>query len=89
MLGRWLAFTRYCDYQSCMVYSIQTGGRKGILILSNDRALVLLQGGQCRWAGGGGGDGLFVHDSLEVNEYLVKAKSLAKGATPSLRYNTV
>ena len=45
-----LAFTRYCCYQYCMVYSRQTGGRKGSRILSNNRALVLLQGEQCRWA---------------------------------------
>jgi len=37
-----------------MVYSILSGGRKGTLILSNHRAIVLHQGGQCRWAGGGG-----------------------------------
>jgi len=36
-----LAFTRYWYYQYCMVYSIQTRGRKGSLILSNDRAIVL------------------------------------------------
>jgi len=47
-----LAFTRYCHYQYGMVYSIQTGGLKGILILSNNRAIVLHQGGQCGWAGG-------------------------------------
>jgi len=47
-----LAFTRYCYYQYCMVYSIQTGGRKGSRILTNSCALVLHQGGQCRWAGG-------------------------------------
>jgi len=35
-----------------MVYSRQTGGRKGSRILSNNRAIVLLQGEQCRWAGG-------------------------------------
>jgi len=35
-----------------MVYSIQTGGLKGSLILSNNRAIVLHQGGQCGWAGG-------------------------------------
>jgi len=34
-----------------MVYSIHTGGRKGSFIRSNNRAIVLQQGGQCRWAG--------------------------------------
>jgi len=34
-----------------MVYTIHTGGRKGSLILSNNRAIVLQQGGQCRRAG--------------------------------------
>jgi len=29
-----------------MVYSIETGGRKGSRILSNNRAIVLHQGGQ-------------------------------------------
>jgi len=43
---------RDCDCQYCMVYSIHTGGRKGSLIPSHDRAIVLHQGGQCRWAGG-------------------------------------
>jgi len=47
-----LAFTRYCYCQNCMVYSTHTGGRKGSLILFNHRAIVLHQGGQCRWAGG-------------------------------------
>jgi len=36
-----LAFTRYCYCQYCMVYSIHTGGRKGSLIRSNHRAIVL------------------------------------------------
>jgi len=35
-----------------MVYSIHTGGRKGSRIQLNHRAIVLHQGGQCRWAGG-------------------------------------
>ena len=47
-----LAFTRYCSYQYCMVYNIQTEDRKRSRILSNHRAIVLHQGGQCRWAGG-------------------------------------
>jgi len=49
--GRRLVFTRYCYHQHCMVYSIQTGGRRGSRILSNNRAIVLHQDGQCRWAG--------------------------------------
>ena len=47
-----LALTRYCYYQHCMVYSIHTGGGRGSCILSNERAMVLYQGRQCRWAGG-------------------------------------
>jgi len=47
-----LAFTRYYYDQYCMVYSIQTGGRKGSCIRSNDRAIVSHQGGQHRWARG-------------------------------------
>ena len=47
-----LAFTRYCHYQYCMVYSLQTKFRRGSRILPNDRAIVLHQGWQCRWAGG-------------------------------------
>jgi len=35
-----------------MVYSIQTGGRKGSRILFDNHAIVLHQGGQCRWAEG-------------------------------------
>ena len=50
LVGR--AFARYLFYQYCMVYSIRTGGRKGSLILSNSRAIVLHQGVKCRWAGG-------------------------------------
>jgi len=48
----YLTFTRYCYYQYCMVSSIQTGGQKGSRILSNNRTMVLHQGGQCRWSGG-------------------------------------
>ena len=47
-----LAFTRYWYYQSCMVYRIQAGGRKGSCILSTNRAIVLYQRGQCRGRGG-------------------------------------
>jgi len=36
-----LAFTRYCYYQSCIVYSLQTRVRRGSRILPNNRALVL------------------------------------------------
>jgi len=50
--GGELALTRYCYYQYCMVYSVQTGGRKGSRILPNSRAIVLQQCGQCRWAWG-------------------------------------
>jgi len=71
---RELAFTRYCDYQYCVVYSIQTGGWKGSRILSNNRAMVLHQSGQCRWARERK-DGWFVHNNLEVNEYLVNANA--------------
>ena len=46
-----LAFTRYCYYHYCMVYGIQTRGRRGGRILPNSRAIVLHQGGQCRWGG--------------------------------------
>ena len=47
-----MALTRYCYYQYCMVYSMQTGGWKGSRILSNNRVIVLYQDGQCRWARG-------------------------------------
>ena len=47
-----MAFTRYWYDQSCMAYSIQTGGRKGSRLLPKDRAIVLHQGGECRWVGG-------------------------------------
>jgi len=73
-----------------MVYSIQTGGRKGSCIFSNNCAIVLHQGEQYRCAGGGGGGGgggermvEFVHNSLEVNAYLVKAKLLFYVYQPS------
>jgi len=46
-----LAFTRYCYYQYCMVYSIQTRGRRGGRILPNSCAIALHHGGQCRWGG--------------------------------------
>jgi len=49
-----------------MVYSIQTGGREGSRILSNNCAIVLHQGKQCRWAGGVKND-RFVHNNLDVN----------------------
>jgi len=67
-----LALTRYCYYQYCMVYSIDTGGRKGSRTPSNNRAIILHQGGQCRWARGMK-HGWFVDNSLNVNEYLVQA----------------
>jgi len=35
-----------------MAYTIRTGGRQGSRLLSNDRAIVFHQGGQCGWAGG-------------------------------------
>jgi len=35
-----------------MVYGMKTGGRRGGRILPGSRAIVLHQGGQCRWAGG-------------------------------------
>jgi len=61
-----------------MVCRIQTGYRKGSLILSNNRAVVLHQGGQCKVGGGGRMDGWFVHNSLEGNTHLVKAKCQPK-----------
>jgi len=45
------AFTRYCYYQYCMVYGIQTGGRRVGRILLNRRAIVLHRVGN---AGGRG-----------------------------------
>jgi len=71
-------FTRYCYCQYCMVYSIQTRGRKGTRILSNNCALVLHQGRQCRWAGG-------------MKEWLIRAHQLrskrisCKGQAQALR----
>jgi len=49
---RYLALTRYCYYQYCMVYGIQTIVWRGSRILPIHRAIVLHQGGQCRWAEG-------------------------------------
>jgi len=56
-----LAITRYWYYQYCMAHSIQTRVRRGSLILPNNRAIVLHQIGQCRWAGG-------------VNRWLIRAQ---------------
>jgi len=64
-LRRGLAFTRYCYDQYCIVYSIHTEGRKASRILSNHRAILLHQGGQCRWAGGVKGWLIRVHTSFE------------------------
>ena len=36
-----LAFTRYCHYQYCMVYSIQMGSGGGCRNVRNGRAIVL------------------------------------------------
>jgi len=47
-----LAFTRYFYHQYYMVYSIQTGVRRGSRTLSYSGAIELHQGGQCRWAWG-------------------------------------
>ena len=52
MLSMGLVFTRHRYYQYCMAYGIHMGGRKGSRILSNNRVIVLHQGGQCRRAGG-------------------------------------
>jgi len=75
MALRNLAFTRYCYYQYCIVYnSMQTEGRKASRILSNNRAILLHQGGQCRWAGGMKG-WLIRAQQFRINEYLVKANA--------------
>jgi len=52
--------------------SIQTEGRKASGILSNNRAILLHQGGQCRWAGGMKG-WLIRAQQFRINEYLVTA----------------
>jgi len=52
-----------------MAYSFQTGDRKGCLILSNHRAIVLHQGEKCRWAEGF--KGWLIR---KVNTFLIKAK---------------
>jgi len=49
--GWGLGITRYCYYQYCKVYSTQIGVWMGSRILPNHRAIVLHQGGKCRWAG--------------------------------------
>ena len=40
------------NHHHCMVYGKYTGGRRGGRIMPNSRAIVLQQGGQCRWARG-------------------------------------
>jgi len=67
-----LAFTRYCYYQCCMVYGIYKGGREGVLYCSID---VKQYCNSVADAVGrvGPKDVRFVHNSLDVNEYLVKA----------------
>ena len=47
-----VACTRYCYCQYCMVYSIQMRGRKGSRIRSNNRAIILHQGGTMQVGGG-------------------------------------
>jgi len=53
MLHLYLEFTRYCQYQYCMVSGIQKGGRGGGggVVLRNSRAIVLQLYGHCRWGG--------------------------------------
>jgi len=46
------AFTRYCHYQYCMVYSIQKGSRGGGIYCAEIRAIVLQSFEQCRCVGG-------------------------------------
>ena len=83
-----LALTRYCYYQFCLVSSIQTGGRWGSRILPNNRAIVLYQGGQCRWAGGRVTlKSQPVHNSLEVKEYRVKANEPLGSSSSTPRVN--
>jgi len=45
-----LAFTRYFNYQYCMVHILQTRVRRESRILPNNRATILHEGRQCRWA---------------------------------------
>jgi len=67
-----LAFTRYCYCQYCIVYGIQKGARGGVVYCA-----IYVQK-YCSTAGNAGGRGQstedrFVHESLEVEQYLVKA----------------
>jgi len=70
--------TRLGLTQRCVVYSIHTEGQKGHLILFNNRAIVLHQGGQCRWAGGMKGWLIRAQkprsETISCIQYLVKAK---------------
>jgi len=68
-----LAFTRYCYCQYCTVYGIHKGEVEGVAYIAQKscNTIAIVVGN----AGGRGEyrDDLFVHKSLDVNEYLVKA----------------
>jgi len=72
MLHCSLAFTRYCHYQYCIVYSKHKGGRGAVVQCTID-VQAYCNGVGNKWGGQCTDDGL-VHNSFEVNEYLVKAK---------------
>jgi len=70
---RVLAFTRYCNAQYCVVHSVKTGGRRGVVYCPIVAQWYCTRVGNAddreEWK-----DGWFVQKSLEVNEYLAKAK---------------
>jgi len=66
-----LAFTRYCN---ALLYGIwrENGRSEGGWMVCNSNAIVLQPCGRCRWEGQYN-DNWFVHKSLQVKDYLVKA----------------
>jgi len=54
-VARRLAFTRYCQYQYCMVYDFNRGGRGGSYIAQKSRNSIAVI---CVMQIGGGGKGM-------------------------------
>ena len=86
-LGGEAACTRCCYDQYYMVYSIQTGGRKGSLTLFNHRAIVYcIRVGNAGGRGGGESTG-DKHNSVDVNEYLARGLGGEAAADTTLLYS--
>jgi len=82
-----LGLSLYTILQCTPLYGVgrENGGSEGCRILRKSIAVVLQPCGRCRWEGQLKGD-WFVHKSLELKEYLVKAKLGIACGVPTRRW---